>query len=93
MPKLTAREYDILGSIARGHTIRQTARTLGIAVKTVENTQARLFRKLGVRNRMETLSTADALGLIDRAVVPVGQAPPGQENGGSVWPDPVMKPT
>lgn len=93
VPKLTAREYDILGSIARGHTIRQTARTLGIAVKTVENTQARLFRKLGVRNRMETLSTADALGLIDRAVVPVGQAPPGQENGGSVWPDPVMKPT
>jgi DNA-binding NarL/FixJ family response regulator len=66
-PKLTAREYEILGSIARGHTLRQTARTLGIAVKTVEATQARLFRKLGVRNRMETLTTADALGLIDRA--------------------------
>jgi two-component system, NarL family, nitrate/nitrite response regulator NarL len=66
-PELTAREYEILGSIARGHTIRQTARTLGIAVKTVEATQARLFRKLGVRNRMETLTTADALGLIDRA--------------------------
>ncbi len=77
MPKLTAREYDILGSIASGHTIRQTARTLGIAAKTVENTQARLFRKLGVRNRMEALTTADALGLIDRAKVPVGQAPPG----------------
>ncbi|MGH3397949.1 MAG: LuxR C-terminal-related transcriptional regulator [Streptosporangiaceae bacterium] len=86
MPKLTAREYDILSSIARGHTIRQTARTLGIAVKTVENTQARLFRKLGVRNRMETLTTADALGLIDRAIVPLGQAAaPGQENGRSVY--------
>jgi len=64
----------------------------------VENTQARLFRKLGVRNRMETLSTADALGLIDRAVVPVGQAPPGQappgqENGRPVCLDPVMKQT
>ena len=58
IPKLTAREFDILGSIARGHTIRQTARTLGIAAKTVENTQARLFRKLGVRNRMEALTTA-----------------------------------
>jgi DNA-binding NarL/FixJ family response regulator len=66
-PKLTAREYDILGSIARGHTIRQTARTLGIAAKTVESTQARLFRKLGVRNRMGALTIADALGLIDRA--------------------------
>jgi two-component system nitrate/nitrite response regulator NarL len=67
MPNLTPREFDILGSIARGHTIRQTARALGIAAKTVENTQARLFRKLGVRNRMEALTTADALGLIDRA--------------------------
>lgn len=64
VPKLTGREYDILGSIARGHTIRQTARTLGIAVKTVENTQARLFRKLGVRNRAEALTIADGLGLI-----------------------------
>ena len=77
MPKLTPREFDILGSIARGHTIRQTARTLGIAAKTVENTQARLFRKLGVRNRMEALTTADALGLIDRAIVPADEALPG----------------
>ena len=76
MPALTPRELDILGSIARGHTIRQTARALGIAAKTVENTQARLFRKLGVRNRMEALSAADALGLIDRAVVPADGALP-----------------
>jgi DNA-binding CsgD family transcriptional regulator len=72
VPQLTARERDILGSIARGHTIRQTARLLGIAAKTVENTQARLFRKLGARNRMEALTIADAWGLIDRTVLPVG---------------------
>jgi DNA-binding NarL/FixJ family response regulator len=72
MPKLTARECDILASIACGHTIRQTARTLGIAAKTVENTQARLFRKLGVRNRMEALTTADALGLIDHSTAQDG---------------------
>jgi two-component system, NarL family, nitrate/nitrite response regulator NarL len=77
MPKLTPREFDILGCIARGHTIRQTARTLGIAAKTVENTQARLFRKLGVRNRMEALTIADALGLIDRTMEPVDGALPG----------------
>jgi len=91
MPKLTAREYDILGSIARGHTIRQTARTLGIAAKTVENTQARLFRKLGVRNRMEALTAADALGLIDRAIVPIGEAPSSQENGRPMCPDPAVR--
>ncbi|HLX50655.1 MAG TPA: LuxR C-terminal-related transcriptional regulator [Streptosporangiaceae bacterium] len=78
LPKLTPREFDILGSIARGHTIRQTARLLGIAVKTVENTQARLFRKLGARNRMEALTIADALRLIDRAIVPVDEALPGE---------------
>ncbi|HEY2550672.1 MAG TPA: LuxR C-terminal-related transcriptional regulator [Streptosporangiaceae bacterium] len=77
MPKLTPREFDILGSIARGHTIRQTARALGIAAKTVENTQARLFRKLGVRNRTAALTTADAMGLLDRGIVPADQTLPG----------------
>jgi two-component system, NarL family, nitrate/nitrite response regulator NarL len=81
-PQLTAREGDILGSIACGHTIRQTARALGIAVKTVENTQARLFRKLDARNRMEALTIADALGLIEWTRLPVGEAGrPGQSPG------------
>jgi DNA-binding CsgD family transcriptional regulator len=71
-PKLTAREHDILGSIASGHTIRQTARALGISAKTVENTQARLFRKLGARNRMEVLTIADARGLIDETMLTAG---------------------
>src|SRR6266545_3844242 len=64
-PELTARERDILTSIANGHTIRQTARLLGIACKTVENTQARLFRKLGAHNRSGALRTAYRLGLVD----------------------------
>jgi DNA-binding CsgD family transcriptional regulator len=63
-PALTAREYDILRSIGRSHTVRQTARTLGIAVKTVENTQGHLFRKLGVHNRAEALAAAYSLGLL-----------------------------
>ncbi len=65
VPELTAREQDILASIARGHTVRQTAHVLGIATKTVENTQARLFRKLGTRNRSETLTAAYRLGLVE----------------------------
>jgi DNA-binding NarL/FixJ family response regulator len=67
LPELTTREQDILASIASGDTIRQTARALGIAAKTVENTQARLFRKLGTRNRSETLTIAYRLGLVDPA--------------------------
>jgi DNA-binding NarL/FixJ family response regulator len=65
IPELTPRESDILRSIARGHTVRQTARELGIAAKTVENTQARLFRKLGARNRAETLTIARDVGLLN----------------------------
>jgi two-component system, NarL family, nitrate/nitrite response regulator NarL len=64
LPELTARESDILQSVARGDSIRQTARTLGISPKTVENIQTRLFRKLGVRNRAEALAVGDALGLL-----------------------------
>jgi two-component system, NarL family, nitrate/nitrite response regulator NarL len=66
VPTLTARESDVLDSIASGHTIRQTARAFGIAAKTVENTQARLYRKLGARNRTEALTVAHRLGLLER---------------------------
>jgi DNA-binding NarL/FixJ family response regulator len=62
VPELTGRERDVLGCITGGHTIRQTARHLGISVKTVENTQARLFRKLGARNRSEALVIAYQMG-------------------------------
>jgi DNA-binding NarL/FixJ family response regulator len=64
LPELTSRETDILSSMAQGHSIRQTARALGIAPKTVENVQTRLFRKLGVRNRSGALAVADAFGLL-----------------------------
>jgi DNA-binding CsgD family transcriptional regulator len=68
LPELTSRESDILRSMAQGHSIRQTARALGIAPKTVENVQTRLFRKLGVRNRSGALAVADAFGLLPATV-------------------------
>jgi DNA-binding NarL/FixJ family response regulator len=70
LPELTARETDILRSAARGHSIRQTAQVLGIAPKTVENIQTRLFRKLGVRNRSGALAVADAFGLLPASAPP-----------------------
>jgi DNA-binding NarL/FixJ family response regulator len=65
LPELTSREMDILRLIAGGLTVRQTARALGIAAKTVENTQSRLYRKLGARNRSGALVAAHALGLLE----------------------------
>jgi DNA-binding CsgD family transcriptional regulator len=63
-PALTPRERDILLEIGRNHTVRQTARALGIALKTVENAQGHLFRKLGVHNRAAALAKAYSLGLL-----------------------------
>jgi DNA-binding NarL/FixJ family response regulator len=74
-PELTARESDILASVERGESVRQTARALGIAEKTVENTQARLFRKLGVRNRVGALAVARQLGLVGSDLPPVSAGP------------------
>jgi len=65
--QLTARELDILGSIARGESVKQTARSLGIAIKTVENLRSRLFRKLGVRNRAQAIVKAHDLSLLTDA--------------------------
>jgi DNA-binding NarL/FixJ family response regulator len=78
---LTRRELDILRSIDRGETVKQTARALGISAKTVENLQSRLFRKLGVRNRAQAVSRAHALAML-AAEVPLltgdGQGAPGE---------------
>ncbi|GAA4974632.1 hypothetical protein GCM10023334_100550 [Nonomuraea thailandensis] len=63
-PRLTEREAEVLASIARGDSIKQTARLLGIAGKTVESTRARLFVKLGARNRSEALTIAHRVGLL-----------------------------
>ena len=77
--RLTSREVAILRSIERGESVKQTARALGIATKTVENLQSRLFRKLGARNRAHAVTLARGLGLFE----PVGAGLPG---GSGPWP-------
>ncbi len=62
--ELTARQRSVLELICQGESVKQTARTLGIAVKTVENTQSRLYRRLGVRNRSEAVAVAMSSGLL-----------------------------
>src|SRR5580700_3420014 len=75
-PELTIRESDILRYGAQGYSIRQTARLLGIAPKTVENIQTRLFRKLGVRNRAGAVAVANAFGLLPETAPAAGGYPP-----------------
>lgn len=62
---LTPREKEILASISNGHATKQTARMLGISVRTVENLQSNLFKKLRVHSRAAALVAAHSLGLLD----------------------------
>jgi len=62
---LTPRERQVLELLGEGLTIRQIASRLGISPRTVETHVAKLYRKLGVRTRVQAISRAATLGLVD----------------------------
>jgi DNA-binding NarL/FixJ family response regulator len=62
---LTPREHEILVMISRGFTMRQIATRLGISPRTVETHVGKLYRKLGVRTRVQAVSRSVSLGLIE----------------------------
>jgi two-component system nitrate/nitrite response regulator NarL len=62
---LTPREREILALLAEGFTMRQIGRRLGISSRTVETHVAKIYRKLSVRSRVQAVSRAAALGLIE----------------------------
>jgi DNA-binding NarL/FixJ family response regulator len=53
---LTPREREIIGLAAAGYSVKQTAHTLRVSVKTVESIQRHLFSKLGVHGRSGALA-------------------------------------
>jgi DNA-binding CsgD family transcriptional regulator len=59
---LTGRERDVLALADRGYSTKQTARTLDLSAKTVENTWRHLFGKLGVHDRAGVLATVHRWG-------------------------------
>jgi DNA-binding NarL/FixJ family response regulator len=62
--ELSAREIEVLEHAARGFTVGQIARRLALSPRTVETHLGKAYRKLGVRNRVQALARASALGLI-----------------------------
>jgi DNA-binding NarL/FixJ family response regulator len=62
---LTPREREILVMVSHGFTMQQVGKRLGISPRTVETHVAKLYRKLGVRTRVQAVSRAAALGLIE----------------------------
>lgn len=62
---LTPREHQILLMVSQGLTMQQAGHRLGISPRTVETHVAKLYRKLGVRTRVQAVARAAQLGLIE----------------------------
>jgi DNA-binding NarL/FixJ family response regulator len=62
---LTPREHEVLVMLSTGLTMRQMANRLGISPRTVETHVAKLYRKLDVRTRVQAVSRAVSLGLVE----------------------------
>lgn len=62
---LTAREVEVLGLIARGHSNRDVAQRLHLAEKTVGNHVEHIYTKIGSSTRAEASLFAMQHGLLD----------------------------
>jgi DNA-binding CsgD family transcriptional regulator len=62
---LSPREHQILELLASGRTTRQISTSLSISPRTVEGHTSGIYRKLVVATRVQALSRAAALGLVE----------------------------
>ncbi len=68
---LTAREVEVLGLLARGHTTRQIARTLAVTPKTAANHVEHIYAKIDVSSRAAATLYATRHGLVGAYTRPV----------------------
>jgi len=61
---VTPREYDVLRLVAAGYTNPEIGQQLTLSVNTVKAYLTNVMQKLGARNRVETITTARARGLL-----------------------------
>jgi DNA-binding NarL/FixJ family response regulator len=64
-PPLSDRERQVLSLLATGNTNREIAGTLSLSPHTVKDYVSDLYRKLGVEGRIQAVTRAGELGLID----------------------------
>jgi two-component system nitrate/nitrite response regulator NarL len=62
-PRLSPRERDVVGGVARSLSNREIGAELGICEQTVKNVLTSVFRKMGVRSRVQVAIHAVEEGL------------------------------
>ncbi len=65
LQKLTARELEVLQLLAKGYTNKEIAAQIFLSVKTVEAHRARIYSKMGFKNRADLVSFALAHKLME----------------------------
>lgn len=66
--RLSEREFEILGSLARGLSNKQIAQTLWLTEQTIKFHLTNMYRKLGVANRTEAARYAYQHGLVENPI-------------------------
>ncbi|MEO8431281.1 MAG: response regulator transcription factor [Acidobacteriota bacterium] len=56
--RLSDREFEVFGLLARGHTVKDIAARLKISVQTVSTYRARVFEKTGMKSNAEIVQYA-----------------------------------
>jgi DNA-binding NarL/FixJ family response regulator len=64
LPRLSAREQDVLELVGAGLRAREISERLGITTKTVENHKQRIYAKLDARNQAHAVTIAVRGGLL-----------------------------
>jgi DNA-binding NarL/FixJ family response regulator len=79
---LSAREIEVMQSIAEGKSNKEIAVLLGVATKTVDNHRSRLMQKLGIHNAASLTLAAVQMGIVPFSRVPADlfQGSVGREN-------------
>ena len=69
---LSAREVEVMQSIAEGKSNKEIGSLLGVATKTVDNHRSRLMQKLGVHNAASLTLVAVQMGIVPACSVQAG---------------------
>jgi DNA-binding CsgD family transcriptional regulator len=77
VPRLTARQNELLRLLAAGRTNTQIARQLGISEGTVRTHLENMYQKLGVSSRTAAVTRAFPDGIAERSAAGPGLASPG----------------